>query len=140
MRALLDRVGVVGVADAAEGIVVVLVVIDWPQVEPSCSQGPSVARVVAAGPACLAASEREAYPLSPWEQVQITAHWAGRSSVWLGEVDVDEVGSALQVENHRSAVRHQHEAQQHFLLQAFQGVQLDLRRWNYGVADLIAER
>lgn len=104
-------VGVVGVAAAAEGIVVVLVVIDWPQVAPAYYQGPSVDQALAADQACWAASELEAYPSSPSpsDQVQVKARFAERSLVWLGEVDVDEVGSACQAGNYRSQLRNQHE-------------------------------
>lgn len=140
MRDLLDRVGVVDVVDVAEGIAVVLVVIDWPQVAHAYSQGPSVAPALAAGPACLVASELEAFPSCPSVQVQTEARFAERSSVWLGEVDVDEVGSAYQAGNYRSEVREQHEGRKRFLFQAFQGVQFDSLRWERDVADLIAEQ
>ena len=100
---------VVGVVDAAEGIVVVLVVIDWLQEAPACSQGPSVAGALAAGPAYSIAFEPEAYPSSPSARVQVKARSAERSSGWLGEVDVDEVGSTYQAGNYRSGVRDQYE-------------------------------
>jgi hypothetical protein len=122
MRDLLDRVDVV---DAAEGTVVVHVVTDWPQVAPAYSQGPSAAPALAAGQACLVASELEAYPSFPSEQVQIKAHFAGRPSVLLGEVDADEVDSAYPTGNHRSEARNQHEGRQRCLFQACQGVHLD---------------
>ena len=137
MRDPPDRVGAV---DAAEGIVVVHVAIDWPQVAPAYSQGPSAAPALAAGQACVVASELEAYPSFPSEQVQIKAHFAGRPSVLLGEVDADEVDLVYQTEKHRSEERNQHEGRQRFLFQACQGVRLDSFHWRRDVADLIAER
>ena len=126
MRDRFDRVGVVGVVDAAVGIVVVLAVIDWPPVVPACSQGPSEVRALAAGRACLAASELEAYPSFPSDPVQVEARSVEYSSVWLGAVDVDEVGSADQAGNWSSEARNHYGDWRHWVCLSFPCVRAGL--------------